>query len=315
MTAIATLTLNPALDLSTATDAVVPTHKLRCAVPRFDPGGGGVNVARVVRTLGGEAVAVFPAGGNTGRMLQSLLDQEGIDSRAVPIAGLTRVSFTVDERRSGAQYRFVLPGPELTTVELQRCLDRLSSLSPSPIYIVASGSLPPGVPSDIYGRVAQMARDAGARLILDTSGEALRRTGGGVYLVKPNLRELQDLESREIRGEAEQVASARRLITEGLSEVVVLSLGADGALLVTAEGHERYPAIDVPVQSAVGAGDSMVGALTLGLVRGLPLGAAVCFGMAAGAATLMTPGTELCRREDVERLFAQMRASGCVPNA
>ena len=310
MTTIATLTLNPSLDISTMTDAVVPTHKLRCEAPRYDPGGGGINVARVVRILGGEAVAVFPAGGPAGQRLQDLLEADGVDCHAVPIAGLTRESFTVDDRRSGSQYRFVLPGPELTAIEQQRCLDQLSSLAPVPAYIVASGSRPPGVPPDVYARVARLARDIGARLILDTSGEALRQAGDGVYLIKPNLRELQDLVGRELRGDAEQVAAARALIARGLSEVVVLSLGADGAILVTADGHERYPAIDVPVSSAVGAGDSMVGAIALGLVRGLPLGAAVCFGMAAGAAALITPGTELCRREDVERIAAQMRADG-----
>jgi 6-phosphofructokinase 2 len=142
---------------------------------------------------------------------------------------------------------------------------------------------------------------------LDTSGAALHAArGSGIYLVKPNLRELGDLLGRQIRGDAEEVAAARELIGMGLSEVVVLSLGPRGALLVSARGHERFPPIEVPVlRSAVGAGDSMVAALTLALVRGLELREAVGFGMAAGAAALMTPGTELCRRDDVERLFAQ----------
>ena len=236
MTAIATLTMNPALDLATATEAVVPGDTLRCDAPRYDPGGGGgINVARAVCILGGDAIAVFPAGGPTGLGLRRLLKRERVPHRAIPIAGQTRESFTVDAGRSGQPYRFVLPGPALDAHEQARCIERLVSLVPPPRYVVASGSLPPGLPPDIVGCLAQRVRALGARLILDTSGQALcAARGNGVYLVKPNLRELRDLLGREIHGEAEEVAAAGELIGMGLSEVVVLSLGARGALLVSA---------------------------------------------------------------------------------
>jgi 6-phosphofructokinase 2 len=171
-------------------------------------------------------------------------------------------------------------------------------------FIIASGSLPPGVPVDFFQRVADLARDLGARFILDTSGGALRGTRSGVYLLKPSLRELRELVDRKLHSEAEQVDAARGLIDTGLSEHIVISLGAQGALLVSAEGYEKLAPIEVPIRSAVGAGDSMVAAITVGLTRGMELRQAVLLGMTAGAATLMTPGTGLCRREDVERLYA-----------
>lgn len=304
MPEIVTLTLNPALDIATSAEAVVPTEKVRCGPPRYDPGGGGVNVARVVRTLGGEALAVFPAGGPSGLALEELLQRDGVPHRRIPIKGVTRESFTVDETRSGQQYRFVLPGPTLSDEEQKACLETLAELAVGARFIVASGSLPPGVKPDFFQGVADLAQKLGARFILDTSGAALRETRRGVYLVKPSLRELRELIGRELHDETEQVAAAQELIAEGRSEVVVVSLGAKGALLVTAEGHEKLAPIEVPTKSAVGAGDSMVGAMTFGLARGMELGQAVRLGMAAGAATLMTPGTELCRREDVERLYA-----------
>src|SRR5512143_3270454 len=142
MASIVTLTMNPALDIATATDTVVPTHKLRCEAPRYDPGGGGINVARAVHALGGDALAIFPAGGAAGETITRLLRAEGVPYEAVPIAGFTRESLAVEERRSGLQFRFILPGPELGTADQQRCLDRLAAAASQAAYVVASGSLP-----------------------------------------------------------------------------------------------------------------------------------------------------------------------------
>ncbi|HUZ90876.1 MAG TPA: 1-phosphofructokinase family hexose kinase [Methylocella sp.] len=307
MGTIATLTMNPALDINAATDCIIPGEKLRCTAPLYHPGGGGINVARAVRLLGGDAIAVFPLGGPTGVKVEQLLKEEKIDYRPLAIAGSTRESFTVDERQTGQQFRFVLAGPALTEIEQERCLDRISSLEPRPAYIVGSGSLPPGVPLDFYARLAKRAKRLGARLIVDTSGEALRQAGrGGIYLLKPSLRELQELVGREINGERQQEIAARELIKEARSEIVVLSLGAAGALLATADKFQRFGPIEVPVRSTVGAGDSMVAGIVLSLVRGRSIEESVCFGMAAGAAASMRPGTELCTRQDTERLFAQI---------
>lgn len=307
MTLIATLTLNPAIDLSTSTARVVPTSKLRCGLPRYDPGGGGINVARVVASLGGQAVAVYPAGGPFGDMLVRILDELGLPQRRVAIAGETRESFTVDEGDSGLQYRFVLPGPTLSAAEQHACLDAIASLQPQPGYLVLSGSFPPGVELGFYDEVAALARRMGARLVLDCSGEALRYavSRGGIHLLKPSLSELASIAGHDLDSEAAQDAAARELVDRGAAEIVVLSLGGRGALLASRDGVERFRACEVPVRSAVGAGDSMVGAILLALANGRDLRSAVRYGIAAGCATLMRPGTELCRREDVERLFGE----------
>lgn len=306
---IVTLTMNPGLDVSTSVEAVVPTDKVRCSAAQHDPGGGGVNVARVVQTLGGQALAIFPAGGPTGAMVERLLDRIDLPFQCVPIQGATRENFTITERKSGLQYRFVLPGPEIAPAERQSCLDELAQAGEQARIIVLSGSLPPGVSPEFVQDVADLSNKLGCRFVLDTSGEALRHIKSGAYLLKPSLRELREWVGKELRTEAEQVRAAHELIEQGVGEVMVVSLGADGALLVTKEGYERLAPIKVPVCSAVGAGDSMVGAVCFGLVRGLNLRHAVRLGMAAGAAALMTPGTGLCRREDVERLYSQQIAS------
>ena len=303
MGAIVTLTMNPALDIATSTDRVEPTHKLRCAPPRYDPGGGGINVARAVHALGGETVAVFPVGGPAGEMIHDLLEQEGVAHHPIAIAGFTRESLAVEERRTGKQFRFILPGPEISERDQERCLDELAAMAAEAAYIVASGSLPLGVPETFYARVAGLARTLGKPLVLDTSGAALKRAGHGIYLLKPSLRELQDLLGREIDTPLEQERAAREVIERGRSEIVMLSLGSEGALLATAEGCERFAAVPVQARSTVGAGDSTLAGIVLGLTRGLALHEAVRFGLAAGAAALLGSGTQLCRRSDVERLY------------
>jgi 6-phosphofructokinase 2 len=300
---IVTLTMNPALDITTAADQVRPTHKIRCHGVRYDPGGGGINVARIARVLGESAAAVFPAGGTAGDMIVSLLATARVPLYRVRIAGSTRESFTVNEHCSGKQYRFVLPGPQLTFAERARCLDELRRVAGSARFVVASGSLPPGVPADFHQSVADMCRDIGVRLILDTSGGGLQHITSGVFLLKPSVRELRECVGRDLVTEHEQVAAARELIERGLAEIIIVSRGADGALLVTAEGSQRFSAIKMRSGSGVGAGDAMVAAVTVGLTRGWPLAESVRYGVAAGAAMLITPGTAACARDDVERLF------------
>ena len=306
MNAVVTFTPNPAIDATTAVDRVIAERKLRCGPPRFDPGGGGINVARVIRRLGGDATAVFFSGGPTGTRLQQLLERDGVAHRTVECEQWTRENLTVVEESSGHQYRFGMPGPEVTLDEWRAALRLLREWEPAPAFVVASGSLPPGVPPDAYAQIARIAKERGSRLVLDTSGAALvAGISAGVYLVKPNLRELSALTGVKISGEDDIEAAATSIIERGWSEVVVVSLGARGALLLTADECERVIAPIVPALSRVGAGDSMVGGIVLALVRGCSLGEAVRFGVAAGAAAVMQPGTELCHREDVERLFCR----------
>jgi 6-phosphofructokinase (EC 2.7.1.11) len=305
MTRIATLTLNPAMDLAVRTPRVVATEKLRCSAPRHDPGGGGINVARVVSTLGGDALAVYPAGGPFGEMLRRALDAIGLAHLPVAISGDTRESFTVDEQASGLQYRFVLPGPRLSEQERLGCLAALRGLHPAPAYLVVSGSFTPGIEPSFFDELLALAGQVGARLVVDLSGEPLAYAArrGGAYLIKPSLNELASLIGRMPESEREQEGALHELIAAGAAEVIVLSLGAAGALYATGDRLERIAAPSVPMVSAVGAGDSMLGAVVLALAQGRELGDAVRYGVAAGAATVMRPGTQLCLREDVERLF------------
>jgi len=300
---IVTLTMNPALDITTSVGVVRPTDKLRCSATRYDPGGGGINVARVAHVLGASVSAVFPAGGATGGLMADLLSDAGVPFNEIPIGASTRESFTVNETSTGQQYRFVLPGPQLTTREREQCLDEIRVAAESADFVVASGSLPPEVPADYYQRVADVCRELGARLILDTSGGGLQHISSGVFLLKASVRELRECVGRKLATEIEQLAAAHELIECGRAQVVVVSLGAYGALLATRTASQRFSAVPMSGGSGVGAGDAMVAGITVGLSRGWPLVKSVRLGIAAGAAMLLTPGTAVFERADVEKLF------------
>lgn len=307
MKTILTLTMNPSVDVSTTAERVTTEDKLRCQAPRYETGGGGINVSRVIQRLDGASKALYTSGGGSGQMLQRMLDEEGLDHYPILISGSTRQNFTVLDESTNEEFRFVLPGPTLSEDEWQSCMDALFAVEPRPEYIVASGSLPPGVPEDFYARIARRAKRDGVRVVVDASGESLRAAmGEGVYLIKPNVQELSSLTGRELGTPAEQEAVAKEIVERGQSEVVVVSFGSEGALVASAEGCERLQPPDVPEQSAVGAGDSMVALIVLSLARGSSLQDAVRSGMAAGAATAMMPGTELCHPEDVEQLVEQV---------
>jgi len=304
MAAVATLTLNPAVDKSTAVDQVVAERKLRCDRPVLEPGGGGINVARVLRELGVAATAHWTEGGATGARLRALLDAIPLDHRPIAIADETREHLIVAERGSGRQFRFGLPGPRLRDVEVEACVARVAALDPATPYLVLSGSLPEGTPDDLYARLAAAAPPR-CRVVLDTSGPALAAgLATPVFLVKPNVRELGQLAGAPIEDDRQVVGVARRLIEQRGVEVVVTSLGAGGAMVTTADEHGHVRAPTVRIRSAVGAGDSMVAGIVAALVAGRSLRDAVRTGVAAGAAAVMTEGTQLCRRADVERLYA-----------
>lgn len=304
MADIVTLTINPSIDTSTAVDRMAPIHKLRCAPPHRDPGGGGVNVARVAVRFGADVIALCAAGGVMGELLRRLIDREGIPNFMIQVSEETRESFTVFEEATGHEYRFVLPGPELHEDEWRQCLGALAGLDDDPRFIVASGSLSPGVPSDYYAHAARIAKGRGARFLLDTSGPPLAAAlEEGVYLFKPNLRELSELTGVPIEGEHAWVDACRRLTEAGRAEHVALTLGDRGALLVAGDRAWRAPALPIKPVSTVGAGDSFLGAMVWGLAEGLRIEDAFRYGVAAGSAALLSPGTGLCRKEDVERLY------------
>jgi 6-phosphofructokinase 2 len=302
--------MNPALDKSTRTPRVTPEEKLRCDSLTVEPGGGGVNVSRAIYQLGGESLLFYTTGGLTGQALERLIQAEGLHAQPLPIHSSTRESFTVLEETSLCQYRFNMPGPVLIEAEWQAALEAVAGTAPRPNYLVASGSLPPGVPLDFYVRLARRFSGSATKVIVDTSGRPLRELVEDpvpVYLIKPNLSELQELAGRALHDDDEIVAAAREIIAHSGIQNLIISLGAAGVIMVNATRAARQRSPTVPIRSKIGAGDSMVGGLVLGLARGLSEPEAVRFGVAAGAAAVMTPGTELCRREDVERLYALMQ--------
>lgn len=302
MSKILSIALNPAIDISSDADAVRHTHKTRTHNQRQHAGGGGINVARVIVELGGQCELLYLSGGATGTLLEAMLEPLGVKQHRIHIHDPVRVAFNVRELSTNLEYRFVPEGPEVTEEELAPVFDLLEASDAD--YIVASGSLPRGVAGDTYARMADIAARKSARFILDTSGEALHETlaKAKVFLVKPSLGELASFAGQKIDHE-NAGAAAQAIVRSGAAQYIAVTLGADGAILVGADSIHRVPAIEVPVKSAVGAGDSFVAAMTWSLAEGHEIGEAFRFGLAAGAAAVMTSGTELCRGADVLALY------------
>ena len=306
---IVTVTLNPCIDKSTSVGAMAPEKKLRCEAPKFEPGGGGINVARAIKKIGGEALGLYTSGGHSGIFLDQLLQAAGVPTKIIKTQNYTRENLIVLETSTNNQYRFGMPGPALSEGEWKQCLQMIEE-EMDVDFIVASGSLPPGVPTNIYAQIAAIAKKKSAKLIVDTSGKALQdAVDEGIYLLKPNLAELSSLAGRE-EIHAELVDDvAREIIAKGGCEVVVVSLGAAGAMLVSKNEIIQATPPAVKKRSTVGAGDSMVAGIVWSLSRGWDLKDALRYGVATGTAATMNSGTELSRLEDVECLFPLVRTT------
>lgn len=303
---IVTLTINPALDISTSVKKMVPFTKMRCAEPQCDPGGGGINVARVLKRLGVAATAIYPAGGATGQVLSALIEREGVRSIVIPTARETREDMTVFDESTREQFRLVFPGALLSEFEWRQCLDAVSRVSSQAAFVIASGSLPPGVPTDFYGRVVR-ASDPAAKTIVDTTGAALGAAlDAGVHIIKPNLHEYQEWAGIGEADERSLLEAARRLFKRYRVEIIALSMGPQGALLLTRDVALRANSLPVELVSVSGAGDSFLGAMVSSLARGDPLDAALRHGVAGGSAALLSLGTGLCREADVRRLVSSV---------
>lgn len=307
MTDIVTFTLNPTVDRSARINRVIAEHKLRCQEERFDPGGGGINVAAAITQLGGEVMAIYTAGGIIGGLLTRLLNGQGVKNRAISISGNTRENVIITETESDQQYRFGFPGPELTQAEQQTCFETITQLDPAPKHLVVSGSLPPGVPDRFVSRMIE-AMPTSTRITLDICGKALKLgVEQSVFLLKPNQRELGQLVNREIESDQDAREAAHRLIDSGKVRAIMVSLGRGGVMLVTRDEEHRIHAPTVKIRSKIGAGDSTVAGTVLALQRGESLLDAARFGVACGSAAVMTEGTQLCRREDAERLYEELK--------
>lgn len=305
MKKIVTLTINPALDRSTVADHIIPEQKIRCEKPVYEPGGGGINVSRAIKKLGGDSLAIFPVGGHTGELFLDLVSATGITTKSILTKERTRENFIALDGLDNRQFRFGMPGPFLEPEEWQKSLEIIEKMKDKPDFIVGSGSLSPGVPNDFYAQLAEIAKKIGAKFILDTSGEALKAAANaGVYLLKPNLGELADLSGNPSLTSENIPEAAMSIIKKGNCEVVVVSMGPLGAMLIADGIVEHVLAPAVHKKSTVGAGDSMVAGMTLSLALGKSLQEVVRYGVACGTAATMNLGTELCRKEDVDKLYA-----------
>lgn len=301
---IVTLTLNPALDKHTTIQQLKPESKLRCETPTYEPGGGGINVSRAIKIMGGESLAIYLTGGSAGEQLEKLLKEEGIQQQLIKGKGNTRENFMVVESTTNRQFRFGMPGAEVSHEELEQCLQAIKELPEDVEYLVASGSLPPGAPDNFYGQIAKIAQERNIQCVVDTSGKALQKAAEmGVCLMKPNLNELSQLAGKKHVTAQEQEEIARNIIRQGKAKMLIVSLGARGAMLATGDTFEYVVPPTVKQQSTVGAGDSMVAGIVLSLSRGEELKDVIKWGVAAGTAATMTAGTELCRKDDVETIF------------
>ncbi len=306
---IVTLTLNPALDKSTAVPHFVPEQKLRCEPMQMDAGGGGINVSKGIIKLGGKSTAVFPVGGHNGKIVRELVEKAGIDTHVIEVSAETRENIAVTEATSNVQYRFTLPGEPMLISEADACLEAVRLLKPD--ILVASGSLPPGLPETYYEKVAAMANEAGFKFILDTSGKPLQAAADqGVFLLKPNLGELSALAGVDHLEMNQVDDAALAIIEQGKCDVVVVSLGPQGALLASKDGFEHIPAPMVKKKSTVGAGDSMVAGMVWALSKGKSYLEMVQTGVACGSAATMNSGTQLFQKEDVTRLLEWIKKYG-----
>lgn len=311
MVNIITITFNPCIDKSTSVTALAPEKKLRCTTPVFEPGGGGINVARALKKIGSDAIAVYPSGGYSGKFLNTLLENENINTITVETKNHTRENLIVLDLATNLQYRFGMPGSELLTTEWQKCLQIIEENDAE--FIVVSGSLPPGVPEDIFAQISKIAKKKNRKLIIDTSGKPLELAlKVGIYLAKPNMGELCKLAGKEELDAIEIEPAARKIINEGECEVLVISMGVGGAMLITKDEIYKIAAPVVKRKSTVGAGDSMVAGIVMKISEGRNLKEALQYGVACGTAATMNAGTQLCKKEDADKLFQVIKSADKV---
>jgi 1-phosphofructokinase family hexose kinase len=302
---ITTVTLNPAVDVAVTVERLIPGGTHRCRLDSVDPGGKGLNASRVIRRLGRETLALGFLGGATGQMVRARLDREGVPHLFDEVDDLTRLNTMVYELAAGQRTRIYLPGARADPAALARLRGRLADVRPGATVILA-GSVPPGLPHDVYRDLVGWLGARGVRTAVDTSGAALAAVlDARPTLIKPNVEEVSELLGRTLATDADVVAAASELRRRG-AENVVISRGAAGAIAVGPEGIWQAVPPTVVARSTVGSGDSMVAGLAIGLNEDRGLVEALRLGTAAGAATAIIPGTQLCHPQDVGRFVLQV---------
>lgn len=305
---ILTVTLNPALDLSTAADEVRPDQKLRCDKAVVDPGGGGINVSRAIKIMGGQSTAMVALGGATGTRIAEMLKADGLSVIRLTAPGETRQSLAVRDRATDSQYRFVMPGPEWHKAHVSDMMAAIGEAARAGGWVVVSGSNPPGVAPGFEQMLTVRLKGGNARLLVDTSGDALLALAGSstpVDVLRMDSHEAEGLAGRPLPLRGDSAAFAAGLVQNGAAKSVIVARGADGSVIAGADGAWHAEAARVPVVSAVGAGDSFVAGFVLAISRAQPVEEALALGAAAASAAVMTPATELCHAEQVKRLYAE----------
>lgn len=305
---ILTVTLNPALDLSTATDEVRADLKLRCDKPVVDPGGGGINVSRAIKILGGASTAMVALGGATGARMAEMLKAQGLSVIRMTAPGETRQSLAVTDRATGEQYRFVMPGPEWHMSNVGDAMAAIAEAARGGGWVVVSGSNPPGVAPGFEQMLTVRLKDGRAKLLVDTSGAALLALAGSsipVDVLRMDSHEAEELAGRPLPLRTDSADFAAGLVRNGAAKAVIVARGADGSVIAGPDGAWHAEAARVSVVSAVGAGDSFVAGFVLAMARTWPVEEALAYGTAAASAAVMTPATELCHADDVEHFYTQ----------
>ncbi|MFH1674372.1 MAG: 1-phosphofructokinase [Pseudomonadota bacterium] len=299
---IYTVTLNPALDRAITVERLLEEDTTRVFSESPYAAGKGIDVSRVIRELGGQSVALGFVGGYDGLQLEGLLINAGVMTDFTRIASETRTNVILKERATGKQYVISATGPEITASEIGQFYQHVIQIK-NMDYLVMSGSLPRGVTPNLYGQLILAGRNKGAFILLDADGKALKEAiDCQPTCIKPNRFELARLVERTLEKESEVIAACQEIHQRGVPYVLV-SLGKEGMILSTKKERIKGVAPPVQVDSPVGAGDSAVAGFVLAHSQGKDLADCVRLACAAGTATAQTPGTELCHREDVERLL------------
>ncbi len=304
---IATVTLNPSLDKIVTVEELVIDEANRWTSLRLDPGGKGVNVSRVIHELGGDTVAYGFMGGIDGETLKHLLKQQEVPFDFTSIKGDIRSNFIISDLETHRQTRIDAPGPRIMRHELQKLIQKVTHIHPKPDFIVFAGSVPPGIPADIYRQLIDRAKNSGIKTVLD-SDDAWLKEGieAKPNVIKPNVHEAEELLGTELRDEAAIVEAVKTLVKRGI-EIATISRSKHGLIVANGEKVLKATPPKVEIRSTVGAGDSAIAGLVLKLSQGHGIDEASRWAVAAGTAATLTPGTELCRREDVERLLPQVK--------
>lgn len=301
---VVTLTINPALDKSAKVAELVPYDKLDCLDITYHPGGGGINISRVLHRLAIESHCIFPYGGKTGEHLIELLQDEHVSVYSTPISIWTRENFAVFENKTNLQYRFGMPTSSFDEEELEN-LERLvyQQVASDDIFVI-SGSLPKGLPTDYYSKIIQNLKASGVKIIVDTSGPVFSEVlKNELFLIKPNQKELARLAGKESLSKEERETFAMKLVTDKIAKYIVVSLGKDGAFMAHKDGIEYVAAPEISLKSTIGAGDSMVAGLIYAIVKNESPKNMLRWGVACGVSATLSEGSDLAHKADIDEVL------------